>query len=162
MTKPILVFAFGNVSRGDDGLGPELIETLMADDNVDVTQVDFLTDFQLQIEHALDLENRQLVLFVDASVSGKAPVQLHRLQAEQDQSYSTHAMSPKAVLQVYSSITRRSPPSSFLLTIRGYRFQLGEALSVPAMENLQYARDFALHMLQRPILSEWMELAEHA
>ena len=36
---------------------------------LDTSQFEIVTDFQLQIEHALDLQNRELVLFIDASVA---------------------------------------------------------------------------------------------
>ncbi len=54
---PILIFAYGNVSRGDDGLGPLLLERI--ESHIDPQKVELLCDFQLQIEHALDLEGRR-------------------------------------------------------------------------------------------------------
>ena len=65
-SRPTLVFAWGNPSRGDDALGPCFLEALeaMAPDATEL-----LTDFQLQVEHSLDLVGRQKILFVDASVS---------------------------------------------------------------------------------------------
>jgi hydrogenase maturation protease len=67
-----LVLAVGNPSRGDDALGPALLERLR-DAGVDAAgDVELLTDFQLQIEHALDLQGRQAVLFVDAARPGVA------------------------------------------------------------------------------------------
>ena len=61
-----LIFTWGNPSRGDDAIGPQIYDLLQQEP---LSDVDLLTDFQLQIEHAVDLENRQRVLFVDASVS---------------------------------------------------------------------------------------------
>ena len=62
--NPNLIFTWGNPSRGDDALGPAMYDLLQ---NEDISGVDLLTDFQLQIEHAIDLEGRERVLFVDAS-----------------------------------------------------------------------------------------------
>ena len=67
MIKPILVFGYGNLSRGDDALGPLLLDYIQK--HCDLRKIELLTDFQLQIEHALDLEHRSLILFVDASVA---------------------------------------------------------------------------------------------
>lgn len=64
---PILIIGIGNPSRGDDALGPLAIERLEA---LDLAGVELLTDFQLQVEYALDLAGRRRVIFVDASVSG--------------------------------------------------------------------------------------------
>jgi hydrogenase maturation protease len=131
--RPELVFTWGNPSRGDDGLGPAMYELLLKEDLQDV---DLLTDYQLQIEHAVDLEDRKRVLFVDASTSASAPFELTRLQPDQDTSYTTHAMSPRALLSVYQQVNGRSPPPAWLLSIRGYDFGLGLPLSTAANENL--------------------------
>jgi hydrogenase maturation protease len=131
--RPELVFTWGNPSRGDDGLGPAMYELLLKEDLQDV---DLLTDYQLQIEHAVDLEDRRRVLFVDASTSASAPFELTRLQPDQDTSYTTHAMSPQALLSVYQQVNGRSPPPAWLLSIRGYDFGLGLPLSTAANENL--------------------------
>ncbi len=138
--RPLLVFAWGNPSRGDDALGPALLELLASrQQQGELSDVELLTDFQLQVEHALDLQGRERVLFVDASVSAQAPYELHPLQAERDASYTTHAMSPGAVLAVYEQINDYPPPPAFMLSIRGYEFELGQPLSAQARANLQAA-----------------------
>ena len=43
--------------------------------------VELLTDFQLQVEHAADMVGRELVLFIDASVSCPPPYAFSRLVA---------------------------------------------------------------------------------
>lgn len=138
---PALIFTCGNPSRGDDALGPAMFDLL--DDYKRQTGglegVDLLTDFQLQIEHAVDLENRHIVLFVDAGVSCHAPFELRRLQAEKDDSFTTHAMSPASVLAVYRQINQCEPPVCYLLTIRAYAFGLGRPMSEAASSNLQQA-----------------------
>jgi len=131
--QPDLIFTWGNPSRGDDALGPAMYELLQ---QADLNAVDLLTDFQLQIEHALDLEGRKRVLFVDASTSASAPFEISRLQPEQDTSYTTHAMSPQAVLSVYQQINGCAPPPAWLLSIRGYEFGLGLPLSTAANKHL--------------------------
>ena len=97
---PLLVFGWGNLSRGDDALGPLCIERLRATPGPS-GRVDYLDDYQLQIEHALDLVGRQRVLFIDASLSCLAPFEVTQLLAEHDASFTTHALSPQALLQVY-------------------------------------------------------------
>ncbi|MGA1286291.1 MAG: hypothetical protein ACO3ZK_02215 [Rubrivivax sp.] len=64
---PLLVLAVGNPSRGDDALGPRLLDALHAAGADLDGQVELLGDFQLQIEHVLDLRGRRAVLFVDAA-----------------------------------------------------------------------------------------------
>lgn len=157
----LLILAVGNLSRGDDALGPLLLERLAAlREQYDNWQdVDLLTDFQLQIEHAVDLENRALVLFVDASVSCPPPFQFSRVQPVRDTSYTSHALSPAAVLYVYQQINRASPPPAFQLALRGERFDLGESLSVTAEANLVLALDFVRQLLTRQEAKAWGQLA---
>jgi hypothetical protein len=53
---PLLVLAVGNPSRGDDALGPALLDALaaLAAQGADrLGDIELLSDFQLQIEHAL-------------------------------------------------------------------------------------------------------------
>jgi len=152
----LLIFGYGNPSRGDDALGPLLLEQLEAQR---FHGVEYLTDFQLQVEHALDLEGRELALFIDAHLSCPSPFQLTRLHPEADRSYTTHAMSPAAVLQVYSEIHHRPPPPAFLLSIRGERFELGESLSAAASANLEAAYPFAAELCSRPELEYWLSVA---
>ena len=136
-SRPVLVFAWGNPSRGDDALGPALLERLEAEGDA-LPHVEFLTDFQLQIEHAVDLEGRDLVLFVDADLGAEPPFELRRVEPEADIGYTTHAMSPGALLAVYRRI-EGEPPPAFVLAIRGYAFELGTPLSPDAEGNLEAA-----------------------
>ncbi|MEY3288476.1 MAG: hypothetical protein RLZZ419_718 [Pseudomonadota bacterium] len=157
MVKPILVFGYGNLSRGDDALGPLLLEYV--ESHCDLKDIEILSDFQLQIEHALDLENRSLVLFVDASVSCVSAFDFAQLEAARDKSYTTHAMSPAAVLAVYQSIKKQIPPPCFLLSIKAEKLELGEGLSMPAKSHLDQACQFAGQLLQNPELNMWLQQA---
>jgi len=134
-----LVFTWGNPSRGDDAIGPLIYDRLL---QATWPQLEVLTDFQLQIEHTLDLEQRQKVIFVDASVSAHPPFDFYRLTAEHDSSYTSHAMSPQSLLAVYQQVNRRPTPDSFMLSIRAYQFELGQAISTKAMENVHAAMVF--------------------
>ena len=154
MSKPILVLGYGNPSRGDDALGPLLLDYIQQ--QLDTSQFEVITDFQLQIEHALDLQNRQLVLFIDASVACEEAFKLTELQAAKDKSYTSHAMSPTAVLHVYQSITGKSPPPAFLLSIQGLRFELGEGLSPEAADNFQQACGYLRQLLLKPEVESWL------
>lgn len=157
MVKPVLLFGYGNLSRGDDALGPLLLEYI--ESRCDPDKIDILSDFQLQVEHALDLENRKLVLFVDASVSCCNPFDFAMLKPARDKSYSSHAMSPAAVLDVYQSIKRQMPPPCFLLSIKGEKFELGEGLSANAQSHLELARQFVSQLLEAIDIDIWQEHA---
>ena len=156
---PLLILACGNPSRGDDALGPRLLELLETDRDAGRIPARFetLTDYQLQIEHALDLEGRSLVLFVDAAVSCTPPFEFTVLQPAQDRSYSSHALSPAAVLAVYAQITSTVPPPAFQLAIPGLQFELGEGLSPMAESHLEAAHGFVFGLLRHSDPDSWRQ-----
>ena len=139
---PILVFGWGNLSRGDDALGPlcvgQLRDALATD-----SRVECLDDYQLQVEHALDLVGRERVLFVDASLRCNAPFEVTQLQPQQDASFTTHAMSPQALMQVFRDLHGQPPPPCTLLAIRGGSFELGEPPGALALAHLSAALSWA-------------------
>jgi hydrogenase maturation protease len=148
---PVLVIGHGNPSRGDDALGPLLLEGLEAlrirDRDLDC--FDTLTDYQLQVEHAMDMHGYRQVIFVDAAVNLDRPFRFELLHAARDDSYTTHALNPAAVLAVYEGFYEIPAPESCLLSIRGERFDLGEDLSETAWQSLDEALGFlAAHLMQ--------------
>jgi hydrogenase maturation protease len=136
---PILVFGWGNPSRGDDALGPLFIERIEA---MNLPGVECLTDFQLQVEHALDLKGRQRVLFVDASFE-LPTIAATRIEARRDTTFTSHAISPQSVMQTYVDLEQAAPPPCWLLAIGGSSFELGESLSAKAAANLEAALGWA-------------------
>jgi len=155
LNEPLLIFAYGNPSRGDDALGPLLIEKLQI---LNLEGIEILTDFQLQVEHAYDLQGRERVLFIDASVSCEAPYTFSRLFAQKDPSYTTHVMSPMAVMHVYQELYG-DPPPSYLLQVRGESFELGASLSPQAEVNLQSSLDLLRRLCSESNLQEWDRLS---
>jgi len=137
---PVLVVGIGNPSRGDDAIGPLAIERLEA---LGLPGVELLTDFQLQVEHALDLVGRREVVFVDATVAGEAAWTFEPVTPAPEQGATTHGFAPGAVLDVYRQYTDAPLPQAYVLAVRGRDFELGAALSADAARNL----DAALAML---------------
>ena len=133
---PVLVFGWGNPSRGDDALGPLFVEAVEA---MKLPGIECLTDFQLQVEHALDLRGRTRILFVDASSTARPPFEFQRIAAARDDSFTTHSVSPQSVLQVFEDLEGRPAPPSWLLAIRGDSWELGTAPAPSANANLRAA-----------------------
>jgi hydrogenase maturation protease len=138
-TKPaILVLGWGNLSRGDDALGPLFVAGLQERLPPELqAEVEFLDDYQLQVEHALDLVGRAHILFVDASLDCAAPFEARSVQARRDTSFTSHALSAEALLQVFEDMQGQAAPLSTLLALRGELFGLGEPLSEKAHDHLQ-------------------------
>ena len=131
--RNVLVLGIGNPSRGDDALGHAFVERLA---RALPPGVEVLTDFQLQIEHALDLVGRTRVVFVDASYA--EGVSLRPAFPRADVAAQTHALSPEAVLEVHRQVVG-PPPEAFVLAIGGVSFELGDDLSPVARGNLEQA-----------------------
>ena len=155
MNKPLLLFGYGNPSRGDDALGALVLEFVQH--HINLSGLELLTDFQLQVEHALDLQNRQLVLFVDAAVNSGKPFNFSELKAEKDNSYTSHAVSPASVLSVYETVINLPPPPSFMLSLQGANFELGEGLSTIAASNLNLACRFIRQLFDQPAATAWRQ-----
>ena len=137
---PVLLFGIGNPSRGDDAIGPLAIEQLQ---DLGLSGIELLTDFQLQVEHALDLVGRSEVVFIDAAASGAEPFSIEPVLPAANTGAMSHALSPAAVLDAFRQVTQAPMPATFTLAVRGYTFELGASLSDAAAANL----DAALHML---------------
>lgn len=133
---PVLVLAVGNPSRGDDALGALLAERLEA---AGLPHVEVIVEFQLQVEHALDLEGRSLVIFVDAGMGTPAPFQLRRVKPAADFVHTTHALSPEALLATCERVVGNVSAETWVLCVRGESFELGEGLSAAAASNLDAA-----------------------
>ena len=153
--KPVLVLGWGNRSRGDDALGPMCVGALQSQLTQDlVPRVDFLDDYQLQVEFALDLVGRQAVLFIDASVNCEPPFQALTVQARRDSSLSSHALTPQALLQVFADLQGDPGPAATLLAIRGEAFGLGLPLSALAQAHLNAATRWAQDWLAQTLLEQ--------
>lgn len=150
--RPLVVFAVGNLSRGDDALGPLLARRLEAEQ---LPQVVVVEDFQLQIEHAVDLQGRQLALFIDAGQGTPAPFHFAPVAPAFNPAHTSHALSPADVLAVYARALEAAPPPAFVLCVRGLHFELGEGLSVPAQAHLEAAWEFLCQLCAHPDAAAW-------
>ena len=157
MIAPTLIFSWGNPSRGDDAIGPCITDKLVEQQH---QKIDVLTDFQLQIEHTLDLQGRDRVLFVDASMSAATPFEFFQLSATPDDSYTSHAMSPQSLLSVYGKLNQGPAPPSFMLSVAADHFELGAPISTPARASLDSAMRFIETELIPANTSQWNRLAK--
>lgn len=161
MTAPVVVFSLGNPSRGDDALGPRLAVRLEAELKKSGLDAGFevIEDFQLQVEHALDLEGRELALFIDAGTGTPEPYSFGRITPAAGYGHTTHALAPAAVLQVYRKILGHEPPPAFVLCVRGESFGLGEELSRAATGHLESALELLQHLIGNPGAEAWARVS---
>jgi len=153
----LLLFGYGNPGRGDDTLGPELIGRIA---QLHLEDVACQNDMQLQIEHVTDLDECDRVLFIDADMSCAEPLDFSELGAAKDDSYTSHAMNPGALLHAYSQVYGKDGPPAFLLRIRGYDFELGGTLCDQAAANLEAATRLVSELCKSRSLQFWRDTAD--
>ena len=143
--KRVLLLAYGNPAREDDGLGPaaaEVIEEL----NLNNLTVD--SDYQLTVEDAATVAEHDAVVFVDASLDCEGPFTFKEVAPSLDESFSTHSVQPETVVgmakQLFGAI-----PEAYILGIRGYSFDMfKEEMTKKAVENMGKAISFLLPVLE--------------
>ena len=155
-----LVLGWGNPGRGDDGLGPEFVRLVSG---LDLPGVVADSDYQLQVEDAVDIARFPRVLFVDADRQGPGPFRVDRLRPrDRSLSFSTPSVAPAAVLALSRDLFA-TEPEAWILGIRGYEFDaFEERLSDRARRNLEEAVRAVAAALQTGGLRTFGEaIAEH-
>ena len=162
MTVPVAIVGIGNASRGDDAVGPLLLERLRGwlDGQGRSGEFELFEEYQLQVENALDLEGRRLALFIDACRESPSPVTFGPVGATGLRAgHSTHALDPGTVLGVYMRVTGEAPPPSFVLGVRATDFELGSPPSAAAREAMEDAWAMLCALVRCPRHADWQTMA---
>lgn len=132
---PLLIYGIGNVGRQDDGLGPQLVERLLESGVPDGVTLD--SGYQLSPEDAALLTGHSVVIFVDATIGkdAAAPYSLCPVYPASEVSFTTHAMSPGALLTLCRRLWGMAP-EAYALALPAYAFEINAALSPGAEANL--------------------------
>ena len=137
--RHILIQAIGNPSRGDDALGPLLLDSLLPllpsrQGSVIMGSADLEAEwvYQLQVEQAEQWSHFDIVIVVDAHLSLTAPFQWSELswapEAAHELGISSHQVSPLTVLGL-NHLYFQQHPQVFQLALRAESFELGSDLS---------------------------------
>jgi len=127
-----LVIGIGNRLRGDDGIGPALVESLEERPGLERHVV-----HQLTPDLAPRFGEADRVLFVDAAID-RRELDLDRLAPSEARGIG-HALCPAAFLDLAARLYDAAPPA-WLLSVPGSDFEIGEALSPEAAARLPEAR----------------------
>ena len=154
MTLPerkILLLAYGNPGRRDDGLGPALAAAL---ERLALPGVTIDVDYQLTVEDAAAIAEHDDVIFADADCSGPEPFTFGRIRPEAGVNFSSHSVSPQEVLGLAAELFG-ARTTGYLLGIRGHEFnEFGEGLSARAEANLAAALRFIQSVLRKRTFCE--------
>jgi len=136
MTPRILIIAYGNPLRCDDGLAWHAAQKL-SELNLP-SDVEILTRHLLTPELALPVSQATTVLFIDATQTGVPGELASRLLIPQRQSsLFTHEFSPATILSVAQELYGKCP-EAFSISLCGECFEHGETVSVKVGEGLPH------------------------
>jgi hydrogenase maturation protease len=145
----VLLYGFGNPSRGDDGLGPALAAAI---EELGIPNIAVDANYQLTVEDAAEIAGYDAVVFADAAPQGPSPFWFSRIDDSTIQQvgnaigsigWTSHSVSPVQVAALAHGMFA-SKVAAYTLGIRGYEFcDLDEALSSRAIDNLNCAVTFA-------------------
>ena len=149
--KRILIYAYGNPGRQDDGLGNRLVDLLepwLSENDIDHVELD--SNFQLNIEDAENIKDKDVVVFIDASIEDIDQYHFGIVEPSEGRSeFTMHAASPAYILALCIKLYNKHP-ETYLLQIKGYEWEFQEGLSSRAARNLESAASF----LKEKILSD--------
>ncbi len=149
--KKILIYGYGNPGRQDDGLGIRLVEELerWVEKN-DLKFMDFDSDYQLNIEDAHAISTYEQVFFVDASIEKDVKdVRLSKVLPTEKTEFTMHAMLPGFILHLCQNLYDKYP-DSYLLSIRGYKFEFMKRMTSRAEKNLKKALELMTNQFSSP------------
>lgn len=131
--KRILLLGVGNRLRGDDAVGPLLVERLQGKVDIPLIDVGDVPENYLGPIEAADVD---VVLIVDATDMGAnvGDVAVFDIEQVQGMSISTHTANLGLMFQVISPERR---PQVILLGIQPGNMELGQGLSKPVQETFE-------------------------
>jgi hydrogenase maturation protease len=152
----VLILAYGNSLRRDDGAGfvlGDVVERMLSEAGLEVERID---SHQLEPELALDISGEKIsaVLFIDTRALPETPgdddlrVQLRRVVCAKDASPSMgHHLNPPTLL-TYSRFLFKKDPPAWLITVPGTDFDHGEGLSETAREAINSAPEILTELIR--------------
>ncbi len=167
----ILIQAIGNPLRGDDGVGPLLIERFM-ERSIDqlnerkraleeerlAASVDFEWVYQLQIENAEQWRRYETVIVVDADMAATESLTWREITPQEEvatQSFHSHQQSPDSVYRLMREFFEGERATLatrvFVLGIYAEKFELGEVLSEKSKKALNEAQEKISLIMKSPL-----------
>jgi hydrogenase maturation protease len=141
--QKILLYAYGNPGRQDDGLGNSFIEIMdkWIKDH-EITHVSTDSNYQLNIEDAEVISNYDVVYFIDASIEDIKDFAVTKVTPDTSKiEFTMHAVSAAFIVDLCEKMYQHSP-ETHLIHIKGYEWEFQEGISSHAKQNLEKAVSF--------------------
>ncbi len=148
----ILIYGYGNPGRQDDGLGNLFVEEAQKWAEAEgLDNISFDSNYQLNIEDAAEIADKDIVIFVDASIEDIESYQLTKITPKSKVEFSMHSVSPAFVVKLCDDIYPQTP-LAYLLHLKGYEWAFKEGITEKAMQNFKAAFDYIKPLLKSPEL----------
>ncbi len=154
-----MVYGYGNPGRRDDGLGNAVVDNLeqwIQKEKIENITLD--SNYQLNIEDAAEIADKDVVIFVDASEEKHVEdFIVTKVKPTSKVHFTMHAVSPGFILNLTQEIYSKQP-MTYLIHIRGYEWDLNETLTDTAKKNLDKALHYIKQAIKEPERLEKSEL----
>jgi hydrogenase maturation protease len=146
----VLIYGYGNPGREDDGLGNAFVNRIREWVAIEgLHDFDFDSNYQLNIEDADAIADKDLVIFADASEEDIEDFCLSNVDGTSGVTFTTHAASPGYIVKLCEDLFNKKP-TVLLLHMKGYEWEFKEGLSEKATANLNAALVYMKKKLLRP------------
>ena len=143
--QKILFYGYGNPGRQDDALGILFVDEIEKWVKAQkIENIDFDTNYQLNIEDAEEISNYDLVIFSDASMEPIEGFEFSKVQRSEAQvEFTMHAVSVSFVVDLCYKMYNKAP-DAYLVHLKGYEWDLDfdKGLTEQAEKNLNDALEF--------------------
>ena len=138
-----LVVGYGNLLRGDDGVGRHVIDAL----EPLLPEGSAVSIHQLTPEWAEIISHACLVVFVDAAV-GDNPGEVRHLQLGPTVAQpGSHELTPEGILSMAAELYGRCP-MAHIVTITGDSFEFSDSLTKPVAASVSIATRIVLELIE--------------
>jgi hydrogenase maturation protease len=141
----LLIIGYGNILRGDDGVGPRVAEMI---GSMGLPGVRTLICQQLSPEHADPISRADAVVFVDAAVDAPGEVQLRPLEPNESSQLMAHAADPRTMLALARDVFGHAP-KAWWLTIPAVNVGFNESLSPETQRGFAEAAEMIQTLCRR-------------
>lgn len=135
----ILIYACGNPSRQDDGLG--ILFCNYIDEWANEEQFGFIetdSNYQFNIEDSNNIREYGMIIFVDASFEDVSTYKMESIEPDNKTDFTMHHITPQFVLYLSEKLFS-AKPRAYLLHLKGYDWKLDEEMTEEAKKNLETA-----------------------
>jgi len=145
-----IVIGYGNPLRSDDAIGHHVVDVL--ESALDSSRhIELVKVHQLDITLAEEIASRNMVVFVDASVSSPGDQAVHvtplTIEPAQPSHLSSHSLTCGSLLAMTGWLYGRVPKAA-LVTVRAQDLSHGETLSAEARNAVPQAARAVMDLLR--------------